>query len=84
MEEEEILAKYLDETMTKKERYTKERKLAQRRLYGQEKHHECMRIGCTTKHKVRPVTPPVRPTVRMELREVEEPKSMYDESNSAH
>ena len=84
LEEEEILAKYLDETMTKKERYNRERKITQRRLYGLEKKHECQRIGCTTAHKPRPVTPEHRPTVRMELREVVDHISMYDESNSAH
>ena len=84
LEEEEVLAKYLDETMTKKQRYLKERKITQRRLYGMEKVHECQRIGCTTAHKVRPATPEHRPTVRMELREVQEPISMHDESNSAH
>lgn len=34
LEEEEILAKYFDETMTKEERKFKERKVTQARLYG--------------------------------------------------
>lgn len=82
LEEEEILAKYYDETMTKEERKAKERKVTQARLYGITK-HKCTRKNCFACNRPKTPEPPKKP-VKMELREVEDPISMHDESNSAH
>ena len=92
LEEEEILAKYLDENMTLGERKARERKVIQARLYAPKASH--VKHDCSMKeltksrdssHKKKRVqTPKPKGVVKMELREVEDPVSMYDESNSAH
>ena len=85
------MAKYLDENMTLGERKQRERKLVQARLYAPKQSyvkHECsmkelnQSRGSATRKRVQ--TPKPKGTVKMELREVEDPVSMYDESNSAH
>ena len=61
----------------------RERKVVQARLYGLStdiKHH----CSCPAHQPPPPKTPRPKKTVKMELRPVEDPVSMYDESNSAH
>ena len=82
LEEKEILSKYYDERMTEAERIAKERKIVQDRLYGSQDANDHKHI-CSTVHG-RPVSAPKIKKVQMELREVEKPVSMMDESVSAH
>ena len=88
LEEEEILAKYYDETMTLGERKAKERKIVQARLYAVKKpvKHDCdeKRAESKASRRKRVATPKPKNTIKVELREAEEHVSMYDESNSAH
>ena len=67
--------------MTEAERIAKERKIVQNRLYGVKDKKNKKHI-CSTTH--RPSSAPRNNKVRMELREVEKPISMMDESVSAH
>ena len=78
LDEKEILFKYYDERMTEAERIAKERKVVQNRLYGKKAGKKHI---CTTNH--RPGSAKVK-KVKMELREIEKPISMMDESISAH
>ena len=64
--------------MTEAERIAKERKVVQNRLYGKKAGKKHI---CTTNH--RPGSAKVK-KVKMELREIEKPISMMDESISAH
>ena len=83
LEEEGILNKYYEEQMTNGQKRAKERKKVQDRLYGVG--DKLSKHICSTSHN-RPnsVQPKVHKLVKMELREIEEPVSMMDESNSAH
>ena len=77
MEEEGILNKYYEERMSVAEKKARERKIVQNRLYGVDKDSVPKHI-CSTIHN-RPATPePKNKTVKMELREIEEPVSMHD------
>lgn len=91
LEEDDILAKYMDETMTLGERRSKERKIVQARLYAVKKpvKHECEEKRPESKstmsmRKRRVATPKPKGTIKVELREAQDHVSMYDESNSAH
>ena len=66
--------------MTDAERVARERKIVQNRLYGVKDKKKEKKHICSTTH--RPSSAPKK--VRMELREVEKPISMMDESVSAH
>lgn len=79
LEQEEILYKYYEETLTKAEKHNRERKKVQARLYGESNAHKHI---CSTTHRCQSAEP--RKTVKMELREVQDGVSMHDESISAH
>lgn len=74
--------KYYEERMTEAEKKKRDRRIVQDRLYGvgdQLKKHIC-----STNHN-RPSSHEAKSRkIRMELREIEDPVSMIDESNSAH
>ena len=82
LEEEGILCKYYEERLTEAQKKARERKVVQDRLYGVIPETVPKHI-CSTTHN-RPASAEAPKKVRMELREIEEPVSMIDESNSAH
>lgn len=68
--------------MTEAQKKARERKEVQDRLYGVVPEKLPKHICSTTHH--RPASAEAPKKVKMELREIEEPVSMIDESNSAH